>query len=476
MSLRDVSESTPLSASPFVNRLGGGDDSVSSATFPSESADIGDSGAATILLLESELIDETNSLATSSVGAPALSQVDASASEDFAGQRPIMLPFTLSGNVGTMSPAGTPLTSSATPSLRSRRWGIHPLQRASVDSFEDLSSARHLRAHPVSLSSSAALCPPSPDFTVMTIGSVELAVSREDDVMLTPPTHSRTAPLSPIVASASAGLGARSAMDATRRARARTASLLVVEEQPLGTDDSAGASPDEFDAQPWLAPQSLANDGTSNDDLEPGLRGEATVIQTELSGTVEMFTLEQKWLPVVLSPKIVRHRVGVVADGGIDDECGKWLCLTSLRDGGDARSCLGNAEPLVDLEPEASCAICLDEFSIGDLLQPMAACAHVYHADCAASYAAARCFGEARLHPLDQCLTCPLCRGPFYTLRPEGDDLEDAGAGFVGLADFLDERLSEEAAERLAFAHGAAHGEVQDDVDVGEGSRVELQW
>jgi len=66
-------------------------------------------------------------------------------------------------------------------------------------------------------------------------------------------------------------------------------------------------------------------------------------------------------------------------------------------------------------EEDEVCAICLDPLQVGEMVQPMVRCHHLFHHTCV------RAFVEARRReqqnqghicaPLGECIACPLCRG-----------------------------------------------------------------
>jgi len=62
------------------------------------------------------------------------------------------------------------------------------------------------------------------------------------------------------------------------------------------------------------------------------------------------------------------------------------------------------------LKDEETCAICLEVFESGDLIQPMANCGHVFHAACAKTLLHSKVAGSLALRST---VPCPLCRSPM---------------------------------------------------------------
>lgn len=86
----------------------------------------------------------------------------------------------------------------------------------------------------------------------------------------------------------------------------------------------------------------------------------------------------------------------------------------------EARGCSAPLQPLT-LEDRESCAICLEEFDVGDIVQPMLRCRHLFHRSCMKQFVSSRrdaATGAWPHVPLGDRVKCPLCRGRFSTASP----------------------------------------------------------
>mmetsp|Transcript_59718 Transcript_59718/g.99209 ORF Transcript_59718/g.99209 Transcript_59718/m.99209 type:complete len:383 (+) Transcript_59718:49-1197(+) len=84
-----------------------------------------------------------------------------------------------------------------------------------------------------------------------------------------------------------------------------------------------------------------------------------------------------------------------------------------------AMGCLAPLQPFT-LEDHECCAICLEEFNAGDLVQPMLGCKHLFHRSCITGFIHARREEATRAslwahEPLGERVKCPLCRGRIAT-------------------------------------------------------------
>jgi len=79
---------------------------------------------------------------------------------------------------------------------------------------------------------------------------------------------------------------------------------------------------------------------------------------------------------------------------------------------------LNTVSPIRSTTIHETCAICLEPISVGEMVQPMVRCSHIFHHDCIKAMLERRRSEDAAgfnvdLLPLGDRVLCPLCRGPL---------------------------------------------------------------